>query len=80
MRARIESEVSKELSLLAKVHDKRSALDAPDTDDDDGCTEQGEGAGVEGPKPEQAGTRSKKLRWDGEARNFRNINEWIVRQ
>ena len=50
--------------------DKRSALDAPDTDDDDGCAEQGEGAGAAGPKPEQAGTRNKKLRRDGEARNL----------
>jgi hypothetical protein len=31
--------------------DKRSALDAPDTDNDDGCAEQGEGAGAAGPKP-----------------------------
>ena len=46
--------------------DKRSALDAPNTDDD-GCAEQGEGAGAAGPKPEQAGTRNKKLRRDGEA-------------
>ena len=50
--------------------DKRSALDAPDTDDDDGCAEQGEGAGAAGPKAEQAGTRSKKLRRDGETRNL----------
>ncbi|MEI7747333.1 MAG: hypothetical protein WCJ28_07320, partial [Actinomycetota bacterium] len=50
--------------------DKRSALDAPDTDDDDGCAEQGEGAGAAGPKPEQAGTRNKKVRRDGEARNL----------
>jgi hypothetical protein len=35
--------------------DKRSALDAPDTDDDDGCAERGEEAGAAGPKPEQAG-------------------------
>jgi hypothetical protein len=50
--------------------DKRSALDAPDTDDDDGCAEQGEGAGAAGPKPEQAGTRNKKVRRDGDARNL----------
>jgi hypothetical protein len=50
--------------------DKRSALDAPDTDDDDGCAEQGEGAGTAGPKAEPAGTRNKKLRRDGEARNL----------
>jgi hypothetical protein len=50
--------------------DKRSALDAPDTDDDDGCAEQGEGTGAAGPKHEQAGTRNKKLRRDGEARNL----------
>ena len=50
--------------------DKRSTLDAPDTDDDDGCAEQGEGAGAAGPKAEQARTRNKKLRRDGEARNL----------
>jgi hypothetical protein len=50
--------------------DNRSALDAPDTDEDDGCAEQGKGAGAAGPKPEQAGTRNKKLRRDGEARNL----------
>jgi hypothetical protein len=50
--------------------DKRSALDAPDTDDDDGCAEQGEGAGAAGPKPEQAGRRNKKVRRDGEACNL----------
>jgi hypothetical protein len=44
------------------VDDKRSALDAPDTDDDDGCAEQSDGAGAGGPKPEQSGTRNKKLR------------------
>jgi hypothetical protein len=48
--------------------DKRSALDAPDTDD--GCAVQGEGAGAVGPKPEQAGTRNKKLRRGGEALNL----------
>ena len=32
--------------------DKRSALDASDTDDDDGCAEEGEGARTAGPKPE----------------------------
>jgi hypothetical protein len=32
--------------------DKRSALDASDTDDDDGCAEQGEGTRAAGPKPE----------------------------
>ena len=41
-------------SRTAAQGDKRSALDAPDTDDDDGCAEQGEGAGAAGPKPEQA--------------------------
>ena len=55
--------------------DKRSALDAPDTDDDDGCAEQGEGAGAAGPKPEQAGTRNKKLRWHGEACNLSRREE-----
>jgi hypothetical protein len=50
--------------------DKRSALDAPDTDDDDGCAGQGEGAGAAGPKPEQAGSRNKKLSRDDKARNL----------
>jgi hypothetical protein len=49
--------------------DKRSTLDAPDTDDDDRCAEQDEGAGAAGPKPEQAGTRNKRLRRNGEARH-----------
>ena len=40
--------------------DKRSALDASDTKDDDGCAEQGKGVGAVGPNPEQAGTRNKK--------------------
>ena len=43
----------------------------PDTDDDDGCAEQGEGAGgVPNHKPEQAGTRNKELRRHSEARNL----------
>ena len=42
--------------------DKRSTLDAPDTDDDDGCAEQSDGAGAVEPKPEQSGTRNKNLR------------------
>jgi hypothetical protein len=46
--------------------DKCSALDAPDTDND----EQGEGPGAAGPNPEQDGKRKKKLRRDGEARNL----------
>jgi hypothetical protein len=52
--------------------DKSSALDTPDTDDDDdGCAEQGEGARAAGHNPEQAATRNKKPRWDGEeARNL----------
>jgi hypothetical protein len=50
--------------------DKCSALDAPDTDDDDGCAEQGDGAGASLPKPHQTWTRNKKLRRDGEARNL----------
>jgi hypothetical protein len=33
--------------------DKRSALDAPGTFDDDGCAEQGDGTVAAGPKPEQ---------------------------
>ena len=36
----------------------------------EGCAEQGEGAGAAGPKAEQAGTRNKKIRRDGEARNL----------
>jgi hypothetical protein len=43
------------MSSESAVGDKRSALDAPDTDDDDGCAERGEEAGAAGPKPEQAG-------------------------
>jgi hypothetical protein len=54
----------------SETGDKRSAIDTPDTDDDDGCAEEGEGAGVAGPKPEQAWTRNKKVRRDGEARNL----------
>jgi hypothetical protein len=45
-----------------EVGDKRSALDAPDTDDDYGCAEQSDTVGTEGPKSEQSGTRNKKLR------------------
>ena len=37
---------------------------------DDGCAEDGEGAGASGPKREQAGTKNKKLRRDGDARNL----------
>jgi hypothetical protein len=58
------------MSSETAAGDKRSALDAPDTDDDDGCAEQCEGAVAAGPKPEQAGTRNKKLRRDGEALNL----------
>ncbi len=50
--------------------DKRSALDAPDTSDDDGCAEQGDGTASEGPKPEQGEMRNKKRRRDGEACNL----------
>jgi hypothetical protein len=50
--------------------DKRSALDAPDIDGDDGCAEEGEGAGAAGPKPKEAVIRNKKVRRDGEARNL----------
>jgi hypothetical protein len=39
------------LRLEPAAGDKRSALDAPGTYDDDGCAEQGEGAGAAGPKP-----------------------------
>ena len=59
------------ISSEPAADDKPSAIDASDTDDDDDCAEQdckGEGAGATGPKPEQAGTRNKKLRQDGEAR------------
>jgi hypothetical protein len=48
------------MSSETAAGDKRSAIGAPDTDDDDGCAEQGEGAGAAGLKPEQAGTRNKK--------------------
>jgi hypothetical protein len=58
------------LSSETAAGDKRSALDASDTDDDDGCGEQGGGAGAAGPNPGPAGTRNKKLRRDGEARNL----------
>jgi hypothetical protein len=50
-------------------------FDAPDTDDDDGCAEQDEGAGAAGSKPEQAATRSEKLRRHGEARNLSRRDE-----
>ncbi len=59
--------------------DERSALDAPDTDGD-GCAEQGEGAGAVGPKPEQGGTRNKKLRRDGDAPICRSSNGMSARQ
>jgi hypothetical protein len=58
------------MSSEPAVGDKRRALDAPDTDHDDGCAEQGEGAGAAGLKPEQGDMRNKKLRRDGEARNL----------
>ena len=58
------------MSSQPAAGDKRSALNAPDTDDDDGCAEQGGGAEAAGPNPEQAGTRNKKLRRNGEARNL----------
>jgi hypothetical protein len=50
--------------------DKLSALHAPDTDDDDGCEEQGKGVGAACPKIDQDGMRKKKLRRDGEALNL----------
>jgi hypothetical protein len=50
--------------------DKRSSLYASDTDDDDDCAEQGEGAETAGPKPEQPGTRNKKLRRGDECLNL----------
>jgi hypothetical protein len=58
------------MSLEPAAGDKRSALDAPDTDDDDGYAEEGEGAGAAGPNAEEAVTRNKKLRRDGEARHL----------
>jgi hypothetical protein len=61
------------ISSKPTVVDKRSTLDVSDTDDDDECEEQDsceEGAGVAGPKPEQSGTRDKKVRRDGEVRNL----------
>jgi hypothetical protein len=63
------------MSSQPAAGDKRSALNAPDTDDDDGCAEQGEGAEAAGPNPEQAGTRNKKLRRNGEARNLSPLEE-----
>jgi hypothetical protein len=50
--------------------DKRNTFDESGTDDDDGCVDQDEGDGAAGPKPVQVGTRNKKLRRDGEARNL----------
>jgi len=63
------------MSSQPAAGDKRSALNAPDTDDDAGCAEQGEGAEAAGPNPEQAGTRNKKLRRNGEARNLSPLEE-----
>ena len=42
----------------AAADDKRSALDASDTDDDDGCAEQGEGVGALLPELELHNTSS----------------------
>jgi hypothetical protein len=50
--------------------DNRSALDAPDTDGDDGCAQQGEGAGAAGPQNEKVEKRKKKMRRDGQAHNL----------
>jgi hypothetical protein len=55
------------MSSESAAGDNRSVLDVSDTDV---CAEQGEGVGAAGPKPEQAGTRNKKLRRDGEARKL----------
>jgi hypothetical protein len=54
------------------VGDKRSAPDAPDTDDDDGSQpERGHEAEAAGPKLDQdERQRTKKMRRDGEARNL----------
>ena len=49
------------VSLEPAVGDKRRALDEPDTDDDDRCAEQFEGAGAPESKPEQDEMRNKKL-------------------
>jgi hypothetical protein len=43
------------------VSSSSAALNTTDTDDDDGCSEKGEGVGTGGAKPEQVGTRKKKL-------------------
>ncbi len=52
------------------VGNKRSAPNAPDTSDGDGCQGRGKEAGTAGPQLEQAEMRNKKLRRDGEARNL----------
>jgi len=57
------------MSSWPAAGDKRSALDAPDTSDDDGCQRRGKEAGAAGPQLEEAEMRNKKLRRDGEARN-----------
>ena len=55
-------------------------MNSCDTDHDDGCGEQGEGAGAVGPKPEQVGTRNKKLRWEATLTICRNRDERRGRQ
>ena len=52
------------------VGNKRSAPNAPDTSDDDGCQGRAKEARAAGPQLEQAEMRNKKLRRDGEARNL----------
>ncbi len=74
------------MSSEPAVGDKRSALDAPDTSDDNGCAEQGGGTAAAGPKPEQGEMTNKKLRLDGEARNLlrreecKTVTMAIIRQ
>jgi len=58
------------MSSWPAAGDKRSALDAPDTSDDDGCQGRGKEAGAAGPQLEKVEMRNKKLRRDGEARNL----------
>ncbi len=62
------------MSSQPAVGDKRSALDAPDTDDD-GCASHWFGTGVEVPAPCSAQPLLKKLRQDGGAHNLSRPEE-----
>jgi hypothetical protein len=57
----VDANANEIVSLEPAVGDKRRALDEPDTDDDDRCAEQFEGAGAPESKPEQDEMRNKKL-------------------